>query len=428
MSKGTQYLKKNITEQKTREHGIVSICSSNEFVIKTALDYAKEHNRFILIESTANQVNQHGGYTGMKPADFKNFVYEYGKEIGLNLEKIILGGDHLGPVVWKMQPSDYAMKEASSLIKSYVEAGYEKIHIDTSMCLSDDNENTFSNEIIAQRGAILCKITEEAYKKKFGRVSDVVYVVGSEVPVPGGALSREDSLNVTSPDDFEETLTAFKRAFEKQNLKSVWERVIAIVVQPGVEFSDDNVIEYRREKALSLFKCLKRHGNLAFEGHSTDYQTLSSLRRMADDGVRILKVGPELTFALREGLFALSYIIKECTGEDFLPETLDEIMQRAPEHWINYYTGTDNEKKTKRKFSFSDRWRYYANTEEIIKVVTLLLNKFDRLPVPVSLVSQFLPNQYNKIRNGQLEIKAENLVKDKIKEVIDKYYTALYFT
>ena len=49
--------------------GIPSYCSANELVLEIALRRAKELNKPVLIEATANQVNQFGGYTGMKPAD-----------------------------------------------------------------------------------------------------------------------------------------------------------------------------------------------------------------------------------------------------------------------------------------------------------------------------------------------------------------------
>ena len=47
---------------------------------------------------------------------------------------------------------------------------------------------------------------------------------------------------------------------------------------------------------------------LVFEAHSTDYQPPESLSRLVIDGFAILKVGPGLTFALREALYALDEI------------------------------------------------------------------------------------------------------------------------
>ena len=77
--------------------GIPSYCSANELVIEIALRRAKERSIPVLIEATANQVNQFGGYTGMKPADFYQMVLKMAKDIDLPENMMILAGDHLGP-------------------------------------------------------------------------------------------------------------------------------------------------------------------------------------------------------------------------------------------------------------------------------------------------------------------------------------------
>ena len=54
--------------------GIPSICTANNLVIEACLQQGKRFGDDILIEATSSQVNQFGGYTGMKPADFKEMV------------------------------------------------------------------------------------------------------------------------------------------------------------------------------------------------------------------------------------------------------------------------------------------------------------------------------------------------------------------
>ena len=73
--------------------GIPSYCSANELVIEIALRRAKERNIPVLIEATANQVNQFGGYMNMTPADFYSYVQELTKEYPLEPGQVILGGD-----------------------------------------------------------------------------------------------------------------------------------------------------------------------------------------------------------------------------------------------------------------------------------------------------------------------------------------------
>ena len=136
--------------------GIYSACTANELVLEAVMERAKKDEEYVLIEATANQVNQYGGYTGMKPADFAKFVYNIAKKTEFPEEKIILGGDHLGPLTWKNQPAEKAMEEAKELIRQFVMAGFTKIHIDTSMHLADDDANArLDTEIIAERRAIL---------------------------------------------------------------------------------------------------------------------------------------------------------------------------------------------------------------------------------------------------------------------------------
>lgn len=425
MSKGTDFIRA-IVNNKTQRKGIPSLCSSNQYIIQAALEYAKEYDEFVLIEATANQVNQYGGYTSMRPKDFVGFVYGLADKIGIDKEKIIFGGDHLGPVVFADKEEEMAMAEAEIMIQEYVKAGFEKIHLDTSMRLkSDSPDRPLSNEVIAMRGARLCKAAEQTYMDIYGEPSQLIYVIGSEVPIPGGTKSdHEEHLQVTKPEDFEATVDAYRLAFSVGEITEVLDRVIAVVVQPGVEFGDDHVDEYNKDKARELTNTLESYEGIVFEGHSTDYQTKKALQDMIKGGVRILKVGPELTFALREGLFALHYIAQTVNAESDFINTLDKEMISNRTHWEKYYSGNKDQIALKRKFSFSDRWRYYANEERVKMEINKLFNALDNTEYPITILSQFMPNQYSKVRDKKLTRICEELVRDKVKQVIDKYYSA----
>ena len=156
-------LKKIVELQKQGKNvGIYSVCSANKYVIEAALKRGKSDGSCVLIESTANQCDQNGGYTGMKPADFKKFVLEIAEKIGFDQGKLFLGGDHLGPLTFAGKDEAEAMADAEELIRHYVGAGFTKIHIDTSMKVkSDDPDARLSDEIIAGRGAHLAEIAEE---------------------------------------------------------------------------------------------------------------------------------------------------------------------------------------------------------------------------------------------------------------------------
>lgn len=429
-------LTKIVTIQKSgKAVGIYSACSANSFVIEAVLKKGLEDNSCVLIESTANQCDQFGGYTGMKPIDFKNYVYEIADKLGFDKNKIFLGGDHLGPLTWTSLNEKEAMANSEVLIDAYVSAGFTKIHVDTSMKVADDDPNVrLSDETIARRGVHLVKVAENAYKKLLETNPDAVepvYIVGSEVPIPGGSQAAVDEgVQVTKVEDFAATMNTFKYTFEKEGISDVWDRVLGIVVQPGVEEKDSGCTEYDRSKAVELAKAIRTIPDLVFEGHSTDYQTKIKLREMVEDGVAILKVGPGLTFAAREGLYALSFIEDEaCKANGKTPsnfrEVLDAEMLKNDKHWKKHYHGTDAEIALKRKYSFSDRSRYYYTTDAVKAAIDTLLDNL-KDGCPLNLLSQFMPIQYTKVREGVLKNDPKELVLDRISNTIDEYLYATH--
>lgn len=424
-------LQQIVTLQKQgKQVGIYSACTANDIVLRACMQKAKQTHSYVLIEATANQVDQYGGYTGMKPQDFMNFVEDLAKKEDLPMSQIILGGDHLGPLTFAKYPEEKAMAEASELIRQFVLAGFTKIHIDTSMKVASDDPNVrLSDEIIARRGAQLAKVAEEAYQKRletFPNSLHPVYIVGSEVPIPGGATSAVDEgVQVTKVEDFKATVTAFQQAFQNAGLQQAWQYVIGVVVQPGVEEKDAGCTEYDRSKATELMAAIKDYDQLVFEGHSTDYQTKIALRQLVEDGVGILKVGPGLTYALREGLFALSYCEKEVyrhqpEKQSHFMEVLEEEMKKDNRYYAKHYHGTPEEIEYKCKYSFSDRCRYYLPTPKVQQALQTLFDNF-KDGVPYGVLSQFMPLSYTKVRLGELANTPIELLKDRVMYTIDEY-------
>ena len=412
--------------------GIASFCTANKIVIETILEYSKKYDDYVLIEATSNQVNQFGGYTNMTPSDFVDYVYDIADSVGFPKEKIILGADHFGPLVWSDKSENEAMDNAKELVRQAVLAGYTKIHLDTSMRLGNDDLNSkLSDEVIAKRGVQLYKVCEDAFKQRieeFPNAVHPVYVIGSEVPIPGGEFEEVDSLQITLPEDFINTVNAYEKEFEKESIDNAWENIIAVVVQPGVEFSNVDIHLYERDKSKDLSNVLLEYPNLVFEGHSTDYKPAVKLKEMVEDGVAILKVGPACTYALREALFSLSMIENEMVNEDdqrinFM-DKLDEIMVKNPKDWQNYYFGSELDKKLSRKYSFSDRSRYYFSKEEIESNINELFNKLDEYDLPLGMIKQYFPNAFKKILTEKYPSDSKSLVKSNIIDVIEDYLFA----
>ena len=133
--------------------GMFSVCSAHPLVIEATFRHALQSGApFALIEATSNQVNQDGGYTGMTPALFRDFVHRIADRAGFERDRILLGGDHLGPNAWQALPAGEAMARADVLINAYVSAGFRKIHLDCSMPCADD-QIALSNDTIATRAA-----------------------------------------------------------------------------------------------------------------------------------------------------------------------------------------------------------------------------------------------------------------------------------
>ncbi len=408
--------------------GIYSVCSANPLVIQASMKQALGDDSYLLIEATCNQVNQFGGYSGWTPADFAQMIRQICVEMKFAEDHVLLGGDHLGPFPWKNLPLKQAMANAAGMIQAYVAAGFGKVHLDTSMACGDDpQEEPLDPNVIAERSAQLCRLAEDSDAP--GPVRPV-YVIGTDIPTPGGAQSAETALQITTPAELQVSLDAFRKAFERQNLSNAMERVMAVVVQPGVEFGDEGVTEYDRAVADGLARFIERQPGLVYEAHSTDYQRAESLRELVIDHFAVLKVGPALTFALREALFAMARMEVEYLAKHTdvllsnLIETVDDAMLRNPSYWRSYYHGAAEAMAFDRKYSRSDRIRYYWSDTDVSTALRRLLSNLERYPLPLTLISQYLPVQYRRLQDGELENQPTAWIHDHIMSVLQTYSAA----
>jgi D-tagatose-1,6-bisphosphate aldolase subunit GatZ/KbaZ len=407
--------------------GIYSVCSAHPLVIEASVLQALDDDGYLLVEATSNQVDQFGGYTGMKPQDFRRLVLELARRHGLPEDRIVLGGDHLGPNRWQERPAEEALAYAGDLIASYVGAGFTKLHLDCSMACADDT-SPLDDSVVARRAATLASRAEQEASARAREPADNhVYVVGTEVPVPGGAHETLEVLIPTSADAARVTLAAHENAFRTEGLEEVWDRVIALVVQPGVEFDHERVIDYDRSATGELRQVLDDRRQLVFEAHSTDYQTRANLRALVEDHWAVLKVGPALTFAMREALFALAAIENELVAEGERSELLSVVerrMQEEPGYWEGYYPGKPAARRLLRRYSYSDRIRYYWSYPDVEDAQRRLFSNLAACEIPQPLLSQYLPRQYERVRHGGLDSVPEALVFDRIRDTLQDYAVA----
>ncbi len=428
---GARALRDMVRDQKRGEpRGIWSVCSANPFVLEAAMEEARAQGGGLLVEATSNQVNPEGGYTGQTPADFARSLAATAEGAGFPADRLILGGDHLGPFPWQGEPARSALAKSRELVRQCVLAGYEKIHLDASMACADDPGGAggpLDERTVAERTAELAGVAEAAAAERGG--AGPVYVVGTEVPTPGGEQETVSELAVTRPEAALRFLELVRGAFGAKGLERAWERVIALVVQPGVEFGDDTVHAYDRSKARALKEAIESVPGVVYEAHSTDYQTTGALRRLVEDHFAILKVGPALTFAFREAVFALANLEEEWLGGrgvalSVIREVLERAMLARPEHWRKYYHGDEAALRVARAFSFSDRVRYYWPVPEVQEALARLLANLTQRPAPLTLLSQYLPWALEAVRSGAQPNEPRALIRMRIREVTGAYAQA----
>ena len=162
-----------------------------------------------------------------------------------------------------------------------------------------------------------------------------------------------------------------------------------------------------------------------YEAHSTDYQQPAALAALVKDHFAILKVGPAATFALREVLWALADIERELAGGtgESLKDIVLTAMRKEPRYWKPYYTDLHTQ-AADLQYSFSDRIRYYWGAAEVRIATDALIARLSARPIPLTLLSQYLPLQYQAIRAGALENTPQALLLDGVSRVLSGYARA----
>ncbi len=410
-----------------RPVGIYSVCSSHADVLRAAMYLHRQTHQALLIEATCNQVNQKGGYTGMTPKDFSAYVLKLAQEVDLPSERILLGGDHLGPNPWQAMPAEQAMQKSERMVRAYAAAGFIKIHLDASMACG--GEAPLSVTQIAERSAQLCSACEQATAGR-PAARKPLYVIGTEVPLPGGLTAHEaGQLHITRVNDVAETLAVHREVFLRYGLADALERIIAVVVSPGVEFSSREIFPFQNWKTRDLSEFIEGQENLVYEAHSTDYQSPQALRNMVGSHFAILKVGPALTFALREALFSLAAIENElpnlaASEHSRLVDRLLETMRSEPRYWQDHYQGNTQEVLFAMKYSFSDRIRYYWGYPQVKHALQRLFANLQQSKLPLALISQYFPSLYPLVYSGEISVDPHNLVRYTITRILEGYSEA----
>ena len=377
-----------------RRRGLASVCSAHPDVLAAAMHAALAGPGALLVEATAAQVNQYGGYTGMTPEAFVAGLRRLAAAGGFPAERLTVGADHLGPYVWRTDPAEAAMARCEELIRRCVRAGFRKLHLDTGFGCADDPAPLVPPEQAAARAVRLCRAAEAAVADGQPRP---FYVVGAEVPAPGGDLAGDEAPAVTPVADLVDALERLRAGFRAAGLESAWERVVAVVVQPGVEFGDERAAAYRSERASALSAFHARlPGIMTFEIHSTDYQPAEALDRLTADHFTLLKLGPCLTHACHQAVRALERLEGELLAgrsgfeRSGVADALEAAMLADQAHWRSHYRGGPDELRRLRRESLRDRARYYWGAPAVQSALGRLRRNLAG-PLPLPLVERFFP-------------------------------------
>lgn len=395
---------------------IPSVCTAHPDVLRASLTLAQSLDRSVVIEATSNQVNQFGGYTGMTPDQFVSMVHRIADKQGVDRSRIIFGGDHLGPQAWRAEPADTAMAKARDMVAAYVRAGFGKIHLDCSEGCAGEPAQV-GDAIAAARAAELAEVCLQASDMP----DDLCFVIGTEVPPPGGARADDHGdIAPTTPDAARATLAAHRAAFSD----AAWARVVGLVVQPGVEFAPMHVHHMPMDRDTGLREVMLEREGLCLEAHSTDYQRAPVYGRLAEMGFAFQKVGPALTFAYREAVYALDTLRVLAGWADTLSvrPVMERLMLEAPKFWEGHYHGTPDAQSVARHFGLADRIRYYWPQPAAAKAVAALTAQIADRENPQPLLGQvFAPEVLD--RAGALSgSQMDRLVDAKVQEVLAPYF------
>ena len=284
--------------------------------------------------------------------------------------------------------------------------------------------------MVLERTVELCLIAEAAHAEMPSGSPAPLYVIGTEVPAPGGEQAGDEGPAPTGPQHVRRLLRSAEVAFRRRRAgRRLAARRSPSSSSPASSSANGRCTTTIPRRTQALSDLLDEVPGLVYEAHSTDYQTEAALAALVRDHFAVLKVGPALTFAYREALFALEAIERElpAAGEgeaSRLRETLDAAMLADASHWRGYHDGDAQAQALARAFSFSDRARYYWPRDEVRDAVYRLFRNVSAVPLPTALLSQFLPLEYEAVRAGELRPEPLCVVRHHVRAALRRYWAA----
>jgi len=406
--------------------GIYAVESQNSTVQEAYLRQALADGSPALFEICADMLDPHGQGGKMLPDDFIANVRRDAGKTGFPRDRLFFGVNDLSPSLWKGESIESALKKTRAFISDLVSLGFKKLGIHAAIPLKGDPaDQPLPQEVIVAREAALYKAAEGA-AATLPEEEKPLYVIDAH---PGQVMA-EDQENVVRKEDVEIAVDMFAKTAEAAGLPEMKERLLAVRIFSGVGHDGEKVIPFDSSLLEELGGCVYRTKPVVMEVLQTDFQPQTVLDELAHNHFALMSVGPELTYTMREALFSLAMMENETMiGKpgvylsNFIIE-LDRSMQSAPQHWQKYYTGNGFEQLIARKYSLYDRSRFYWEDKEVRKTKKRLFENLIEYPIPLTVMRQFMPYQYERVAAGELENKPDELVMDAVRRALRRYSRA----
>jgi D-tagatose-1,6-bisphosphate aldolase subunit GatZ/KbaZ len=406
--------------------GIYAVESQNPTVQEVYLRQALADGSPALFEVSAEILDPHGQSGKILPEDFIGKVKQIAVKIGFPLDRLFFGVNGLSPSLWHGESVESALKKTRAFISDIVSLGFNKLGIHAGIHLKGDPaDQLLPREVIIAREAALYQAAELA-AAGLPDEEKPLYVIDVH---PGQGMI-EGKKDMVRKEDVENTVDRFALTAAAAGLPEIKERLLAARVFLGPGYDSEKVIPFDSSLLKKLSGCVYGYKPVIFEALQTDFQPQMVLDQLVDNHFALLSVGPELTYTMREALFSLAIMENETMiGKpgvylsNFIIE-LDRAMQSAPQHWQKYYTGNGFEQLVARKYSLYDRSRFYWEDKEVRKTKKRLFDNLMEYPVPLTVLRQFMPYQYERVAAGELENKPDALVMDAVRRALCRYSCA----
>jgi len=414
------------TNRRGERKGIYAVTSRNSTVQEVYLQQALADGSPALFEISVDMTGSPGKNGKILPYDFIAKVKQIVVKVGFPPDRLFFGINGLNPSLWQGESVEHTLKKTGAFISDLVGLGFNILGIHAGISLKGDPvDQLLPQKVIIAREAALYQAAERAA----AAVPDEkkpLYVIDIH---PGQGMT-EYQKKVVRKEDVEIAVDRFSQTAAAAGLPEIKERLLAVRISLGPGYNGEKVIPFDSSLLKELGGCTYNSKGMMLEALQTDFQSRDMLDRLVNNHFALLSVGPELTYTLREALFSLAMMENETMiGKpgvylsNFIIE-LDRAMQSAPQHWQKYYTGNGFEQLIARKYSLYDRSRFFWEDKNVRKMKKRLYDNMVKYPVPLTVLRQFMPRQYERVTAGKIENKPDALVMDAVRCALRRYSCA----